>query len=69
MRWAAAEVLEYTAFPLDASQPSSWQVLLGLNDYEVFNKLDHHTDLLLGGLVTNESLYLRLADGYSSVNT
>ena len=24
--------------------------------------LDNHTDLLLGGLVTNESLYLRLAD-------
>ena len=37
------------------------EVLLGLGDYEVHNKLDHHTDLLLGGLVTNESLYLRIA--------
>jgi hypothetical protein len=39
----------------------SLQVLLGLNEFELFNRLDHHTDLLLGGLVTNESLYLRLA--------
>ena len=38
------------------------EVLLGLNEFELFNRLDHHTDLLLGGLVTNESLYLRLAD-------
>uniref|UniRef100_A0A7S0LTH6 ATP-dependent RNA helicase Ski2/MTR4 C-terminal domain-containing protein n=1 Tax=Coccolithus braarudii TaxID=221442 RepID=A0A7S0LTH6_9EUKA len=38
------------------------EVLLGLNDYEAYNKLDHHTDLLLGGLVTNESLYLRMGD-------
>ena len=37
------------------------EVLLGLGDYEVHNRLDHHTDLLLGGLVTNESLYLRIA--------
>ena len=35
------------------------EVLLGLNEFELFNRLDHHTDLLLGGLVTNESLYLR----------
>lgn len=38
------------------------QVLLGLSEYEVYNRLDNHMDLLLGGLVTNESLYLRLAD-------
>ena len=38
------------------------EVLLGLNEFELFNRLDHHTDLLLGGLVTNESLYLRLAE-------
>jgi len=38
------------------------EVLLGLGKYEVHNNLDNHTDLLLGGLVTNESLYLRLAD-------
>ena len=36
------------------------EVLLGLGDFELFNRLDHHTDLLLGGIVTNESLYLRL---------
>jgi hypothetical protein len=35
------------------------EVLLGLGKYEVHNRLDHHMDLLLGGLVTNESLYLR----------
>ena len=40
------------------------EVLLGLNEFELFNRLDHHTDLLLGGLVTNESLYLRVT-GYS----
>mmetsp|Transcript_38853 Transcript_38853/g.89223 ORF Transcript_38853/g.89223 Transcript_38853/m.89223 type:complete len:715 (-) Transcript_38853:368-2512(-) len=38
------------------------EVLLGLNEYEVHNQLDNHMDVLLGGLVTNESLYLRLAD-------
>jgi len=38
------------------------EVLLGLGMYEVHNKLDNHMDLLLGGLVTNESLYLRIAD-------
>ena len=38
------------------------EVLLGLGEYETHNRLDHHTDLLLGGLVTNESLYLRLAE-------
>uniref|UniRef100_A0A7S3ERY1 ATP-dependent RNA helicase Ski2/MTR4 C-terminal domain-containing protein n=1 Tax=Haptolina ericina TaxID=156174 RepID=A0A7S3ERY1_9EUKA len=38
------------------------EVLIGLNEYLVHNKLDNHMDLLLGGLVTNESLYLRLAD-------
>mmetsp|Transcript_64461 Transcript_64461/g.171886 ORF Transcript_64461/g.171886 Transcript_64461/m.171886 type:complete len:483 (+) Transcript_64461:1224-2672(+) len=38
------------------------EVLLGLNEYEVHNRLDNHMDCLLGGLVTNESLYLRLAD-------
>ena len=37
------------------------EVLLGLGQFELFNRLDHHTDLLLGGLVTNESLYLRMA--------
>jgi len=37
-------------------------VLLGLGEYEGHNALDNHTDLLLGGLVTNESLYLRLAE-------
>ena len=36
------------------------EVLTGLNDYEVLNRLDHHTALLMGGLVTNESLYLRI---------
>lgn len=38
------------------------EVLLGLTAYDTYNKLDNHTDLLLGGLVTNESLYLRLAE-------
>ena len=38
------------------------EVLLGLNEYELYNRLDHHTDLLLGGLVTNESLYLTMCD-------
>jgi hypothetical protein len=30
------------------------EVLIGLNEYLVHNKLDNHMDLLLGGLVTNE---------------
>ena len=38
------------------------EVLLGLGEYETHNALDHHTDALLCGLVTNESLYLRMAD-------
>ena len=38
------------------------EVLLGLSEYQSHNKLDNHMDMLLGGLVTNESLYLRLAD-------
>jgi hypothetical protein len=38
------------------------EVLLGLQMYEAHNKLDNHMDLLYGGLVTNESLYLRIAD-------
>ena len=38
------------------------EVALGLNFYEVHNMLDNHMDALMGGLVTNESLYLRLAD-------
>ena len=36
------------------------EVLLGLGEYETHNALDHHTDALLCGLVTNESLYLRI---------
>ena len=38
------------------------EVLLGLAMYETHNKLDNHMDLLYGGLVTNESLYLRVAE-------
>jgi hypothetical protein len=38
------------------------EVLLGLGEYEVHNRLDHHMELLIGGLVTNESLYLRMGD-------
>ena len=38
------------------------EVCLGLAYYEVHNKLDNHMELLFGGLVTNESLYLRMAD-------
>lgn len=38
------------------------EVLLGLNYYETHNTLDNHMDALLGGLVTNESLYLSMAD-------
>ena len=36
------------------------QVLLGLAQYETHNKLDNHMDMLYGGLVNNESLYLRM---------
>ena len=36
------------------------EVLLGLGEYATHNALDAHADALLGGLVTNESLYLRL---------
>jgi len=36
------------------------EVLLGLGEYETHNALDAHADALLGGLVTNESLYLRI---------
>ena len=38
------------------------EVVLGLAQYEVHNKLDGSMDMLYGGLVTNESLYLRMAD-------
>jgi len=38
------------------------EVLLGLAQYEAYNKLDNHMSVLLGGLVTNESLYLRMDD-------
>ena len=38
------------------------EVVLGLGFYEVHNRMDAHHDALLGGLVTNESLYLALAD-------
>ena len=38
------------------------EVLLGLGEYETHNRLDNHMDALLGGLVTNESLYLRMED-------
>ena len=39
------------------------EVLLGLAQYEAYNKLDNHMDTLYdGGVVSNESLYLRLAD-------
>ena len=36
------------------------EVLLGLSMYETHNKLDNHMDMLYGGLVNNESLYLRM---------
>mmetsp|Transcript_15421 Transcript_15421/g.23190 ORF Transcript_15421/g.23190 Transcript_15421/m.23190 type:complete len:1435 (-) Transcript_15421:1365-5669(-) len=36
------------------------EVLLGLGQYEIHNRLDNHADGLLAGLVTNESLYLRI---------
>ena len=38
------------------------EVLLGLGKYEAHNKLDNHLETLLGGLVTNESLYLSMAN-------
>lgn len=38
------------------------EVQLGLGAYQAHNVLDHHTDALLHGLVTNESLYLRIDD-------
>jgi hypothetical protein len=38
------------------------EVVLGLGFYEVHNRLDNHHEALLGGLVTNESLYLALAE-------
>ena len=38
------------------------EVLLGLGEYETHNALDHHTDALVCGLVTNESLYLRIEE-------
>ncbi len=38
------------------------EVLLGLEMHEVHNRLDNHHDKLLGGLVTNVSLYLAMAD-------
>ena len=34
------------------------EVALGLGQFEVHNALDNHIDRLLGGLVTNASLYL-----------
>ena len=37
------------------------EVALGLGQFELHNKLDNHLDKLLGGLVTNESLYLSMA--------
>jgi len=36
------------------------EVALGLGQFEVHNRLDSHLDKLLGGLVTNESLYLNM---------
>ncbi len=38
------------------------EVVLGLGFYEVHNRLDNHHEALLGGLVTNESLNLALAE-------
>lgn len=34
------------------------KVLLGLQYYELYNRLDHHQDRLMDGLVTNRSLYV-----------
>eukprot|EP00928_Gymnodinium_smaydae_P032426 TRINITY_DN23487_c0_g1_i1.p1 TRINITY_DN23487_c0_g1~~TRINITY_DN23487_c0_g1_i1.p1 ORF type:complete len:619 (-),score=161.87 TRINITY_DN23487_c0_g1_i1:115-1971(-) len=36
------------------------EVLLGLGEYEVYNRCENYTDRLLGGLVSNESLYLHM---------
>lgn len=36
------------------------EVALGLGQFEVHNKLDNHLDKLVGGLVTNDSLYLNM---------
>ena len=36
------------------------EVLLGLGMITVHNRLDNLVDILLGGIVTNESLYLRI---------
>lgn len=33
-------------------------VLLGLQYYELYNKIDHHQDRLMDGIVTNRSLYV-----------
>jgi hypothetical protein len=38
------------------------EVVLGLGFYEVHNRLDNHHEALLGGLATNESLYLALTE-------
>jgi len=38
------------------------EVCLGLQQYETHNRLDNHMDMLFGGLVTNESLYLRMSN-------
>ena len=43
------------------------EVVLGLGFYEVHNRLDNHHDALLGGLVTNESLYLALAEDKQNI--
>mmetsp|Transcript_15973 Transcript_15973/g.43231 ORF Transcript_15973/g.43231 Transcript_15973/m.43231 type:complete len:438 (-) Transcript_15973:112-1425(-) len=40
------------------------EVLLGLGFYESYNKLENHHDALLGGIVTNMSLYLAMADDH-----
>lgn len=36
------------------------EVALGLGQFEVHNQLDNHLDKLVGGLVTNDSLYLNM---------
>jgi len=33
-------------------------ILLGLEYYELYNKLDNHQDKLIDGIVTNSSLYI-----------
>jgi superfamily II RNA helicase len=35
------------------------KVLLGLQYYELYNRLDHHQERLMDGLVTNQSLYVK----------